>query len=234
MLYLFPNVLFEEQDHHDFFPTSVEKAVYSIRGLIAEDEKNARKFLKRFTFSDGRTFRDIPIKVLSEHTAAKEIPELIQMIKSEGDFGLITDCGLPCLADPGALLVAKAAEQNIKVKTFAGPSSIVMALQLSGFYAQQFTFLGYLPRDETQLVQKLKEIEKQASLGIVQLFIEAPYRNQKLLEMMIKTLAPHIKLCVACDLTHENEEVVTLSVAKWKGKDTIVYNKRQVVFLISK
>lgn len=118
MLYLFPNVLDETQSHQDFFPRSVDEHVSEIEGIIAESEKSARAFLKRFNFSGGRTFREIPIKLLNEHTTEMELKELLTPLIAKQKWGLISDCGLPCLADPGAKIVTLAHKNNIPVKTF--------------------------------------------------------------------------------------------------------------------
>ncbi|MBM3192197.1 MAG: SAM-dependent methyltransferase [Chlamydiae bacterium] len=233
MLYLFPNVLSEEQSHELFFPKSVDAHVTEIEGLIAESEKSARSFLKRFSFTRDRTFRDIPIKLLNEHTTEQELKELIALLMQKGPWGLISDCGLPCLADPGARLVALAHKRKISVKTFPGPSSIVMALMLSGLVVQSFTFHGYLPRELPQLQEALASIEKEViQKKRVQVFIEAPYRSEKLLHTLRETLAPDLLLSLACDLTLPTEEVLLLSIAEWRKKDLSSLNKRPSVFLV--
>jgi 16S rRNA (cytidine1402-2'-O)-methyltransferase len=235
MLYLFPNVLDESQSHEQFFPRTVGESVSEIEGIIAENEKSARAFLKRFTFSNGRSFREIPIKLLNEHTTEPELKELLTPLLEQKKWGLISDCGLPCLADPGARLVALAHKHGVAVKTFPGPSSIVMALMLSGLHSQQFTFHGYLPREVPLLIAKLKTMELDvAQRGMTQLFIEAPYRNQKLLEILIETLSSSLFLCVASDVSLETEKVITLPVFKWKTQDVAYYQKRPSVFLFGK
>lgn len=235
MLYLFPNVLDETQHHEDFFPRNVAQYVSEIDGIIAECEKSARAFLKRFTFSNGRTFREILIKLLNEHTSDVELKELLTPLLQKQKWGLISDCGLPCLADPGARLVALAHKHGIGLKTFSGPSSIVMALMLSGLHSQQFVFHGYLPREVPLLVKKLKTMELEVvSQGVTQVFIEAPYRNQKLLETLVETLPGSIFLCAASDMTLETEKVVTMPISKWKSQDLSYYQKKPTVFLFGK
>lgn len=235
MLYLFPNVLDETQNHQEFFPSTVDKHVAEIEGIIAESEKSARAFLKRFTFSRGRIFREIPIKLLNEHTSDSELKELLTPLLQNQKWGLISDCGLPCLADPGARLVALANKHEIPVKTLPGPSSIVMALMLSGLYSQSFTFHGYLPRETPLLVKKLKIMEQEVSQqGVTQMFIEAPYRNQKLLESLLETLSGSIFLCAASDISLETEKVITMPISKWKTQDLAYYHKRPAVFLFGK
>lgn len=235
MLYLFPNVLDESQNHKDYLSTLVDRAIEGIDGIIAESEKSARAFLKRFTFSRGRTFREIPIRLLNEHTTPQELKELMKPLLEKQVWGLISDCGLPCLADPGAALVALAHQNTIPVKTFSGPSSIVMALMLSGLYTQKFIFHGYLPREEPILIQKLKEMELDAMHHqTTQVFIEAPYRNQKLLTTLVDILSKDMVLSVACDMTLETEIVRSLSMAQWKKQDLGVFQKRPSVFLFGK
>ncbi len=233
MLYLFPNVLSEEQRHQDFFPVNVDESVSEIQGLIAEGEKNARAFLKRFTFSNGRTFRDIPIKLLNEHTTEVELKQLLEPLLKKEKWGLISDCGLPCLADPGARLVSLAHKQNIKVKAFPGPSAVVMALMLSGFVVQAFTFHGYLPRELPPLTQAISEMEKEIrERKRVQVFIEAPYRNQKLLETLLEKVPPSIMLSLVCDVTLPTEEVIVMPISQWKKREVASFNKRPAVFLL--
>jgi 16S rRNA (cytidine1402-2'-O)-methyltransferase len=234
MLYLFPNLLDETADHKLFLPASVDAAAYEIEGLIAEDEKNARKFLKRFTFSRGRTFRDIPIKLLNEHSTKEDLKELVALLKDSKPWGLTCDCGLPCIADPGADLVFLARKQKIDVKTFAGPSSVMMALQLSGIYSQKFTFSGYLPKEEQALLAAFKTMEKEIlEKNHVFVFIEAPYRSDKLLGQLL-CLKDSIVLSVACDLTMPTQEVITQSIAAWKKEQIARFHKRQVIFVLGK
>jgi 16S rRNA (cytidine1402-2'-O)-methyltransferase len=235
MLYLFPNVLEESQAHEEFFPATLGAYVGEIEGIIAESEKSARAFLKRFSFSKGRSFRDIPIKTLNEHTTPSELQALILPLLQKQTWGLISDCGLPCLADPGANMVLLAREKGVPVKAFPGPSSIVMALMLSGLSAQSFSFHGYLPRETPLLIKKLKVMELEAqSHQMTQVFIEAPYRNQKLLETLVDALSPSLFLCVACDLSLETEKVITLPVSQWKKQDLAYYQKKPCLFLFNK
>ena len=235
MLYLFPNVLDESQQHQAFFPHTVDACVAEIEGIIAESEKSARAFLKRFSFSQGRSFREIPIRLLNEHTTEEEVKELLIPLLRQEKWGLISDCGLPCLADPGAKLVALAHKNKIVVRTFPGPSSIVMALMLSGLYTQRFTFHGYLPREVPLLLKKLKSMELEVlHQDMTQVFIEAPYRNQKLLESLLDTLSPSLILSVACDLTLDTEKILSLPIQEWKRQNLEYYNKKPVVFLFGK
>lgn len=232
MLYLFPNLLADVEAHRAFLPASVDAAVAQITGLIAENEKEGRRFLRRFAFTPPKTFRDITIRLLNEHSTDRDKKELLEEIRKEGIWGLVSDCGMPCLADPGADLVLMAREQGIAVETFAGPSSIIFALVLSGLGGQHFTFHGYLPKEEASLVKELKRLEMLSlKEGSTHLFIETPYRNQRLLEKMLATLQEKTWLSIACDLTLESQSVQTKRIGNWK-KSIPNIDKRPAVFVL--
>lgn len=233
VLFLFPNLLDEEGDHTQVLPKSVDAAVSKIHGLIAESEKAARRFLRRFQFEAPKTFRDIPIQLLNEHTADRQIDELLDPILKGQCWGLISDCGMPCLADPGSNLVFKARQKGVAVETFAGPSSILIALALSGLGGQHFTFHGYLPKEEPVLIKAIQEMQKRSSLEkSTHLFIETPYRNQKLFAQLLKTLADNTLLCIATDLTAQRQEVATKTVREWKKSPMPEIDKRPTVFAL--
>jgi 16S rRNA (cytidine1402-2'-O)-methyltransferase len=231
-LYLFPNLLSDLEMHTHFLPSSVDAAVVQICGLIAESEKEGRRFLRRFSFKE-KTFRDIPIYSLNEHSSEQDKKKLMKKIKQGGKWGLVSDCGMPCLADPGADLVLMAREQGISVETFAGPSSLLFALILSGLGGQHFTFHGYLPKEEKLLVQELKRIENLSRQeGSTHLFIETPYRNRRLLEKIYGALAERTWLCVACDLTLASQFVQTWQLLDWKKRPVPELDKRPTVFVL--
>jgi 16S rRNA (cytidine1402-2'-O)-methyltransferase len=233
MLYLFPNLLADLESHAAHFPKSVDAAVAQICGLIAENEKEGRRFLRRFAFDAPKTFRDIPIRLLNQHSTEGDKKELLKEIKRGGKWGLVSDCGMPCLADPGADLVLMARENGIPVETFSGPSSILFALVLSGLGGQSFTFHGYLPKEENLLIQELKKIEKISSKEkSTHLFIETPYRNRRLLEHMFTVLEGQTFLCVACDLTLPSQFVQTLRIKDWNRNPFPDLDKRPAVFVL--
>ncbi|MCH9631432.1 MAG: Ribosomal RNA small subunit methyltransferase I [Chlamydiia bacterium] len=236
MLYIFPNLLDKEQESDEFLPMNLEAYVSKIDALVAESEKNARSFLKRFSYSDERSFRDIPIKLLNEHTNDEDFSELSDLLHKDKKVGLISDAGLACMADPGAKLVKAARDQNISVKTFSGPSSIIFALIYSGLNTQEFTFNGYLPRKDPELYHKLKAIDKDLqSSNHTHIFIEAPYRNEKLIESCVKNISKNVMLSVSCDLTLETESVITKPLSMWKqDKNLKRYHKRPCVFVLGK
>jgi 16S rRNA (cytidine1402-2'-O)-methyltransferase len=234
LLVLLPNVINDEEtDLNTFFPQEMIQFVSSIDGLIAESEKGGRSYLKRFPFPEGKTFRDIPIKVLSEHTKDHELTDLMGYVKT-GVWGLISDAGLPCLADPGARLVLLARKEGVDVRAHVGPSSIIMALMLSGLGAQKFSFEGYLPKDALDLTAKIKLLQQRAQKeGSTHVFIETPYRSIQLLEKLIATLDDKMKLSVSFDLTMPSQKVMTQTIKEWKRVAKIENQKPLCVFVLS-
>jgi len=232
-LLLLPNLLDEEGAAEAFLPASIFQAVPHIDGLIAESEKGGRKFLKRFTFPAPKTFRDVPIALLNEHTTGKELERLLSPLIKGECWGVVSDCGLLCLADPGAKLVQSARQLGIEMEAFVGPSAIIMALLLSGFSGQSFAFHGYLEREASKLKGQIQLLEKRAQQEkSTQIFIEAPYRNQKLLEYLLAVLQDKTRLCFACDLTMSSQEVFVKTVAAWKKATLPFLDKRPAVFLV--
>jgi 16S rRNA (cytidine1402-2'-O)-methyltransferase len=233
MLYLFPNLLAEHVSHAAFFPVSVDAAVSRITALIAENEKEGRHFLRRFSFESPKTFRDIPIHLLNEHSSEADKKRLFGWIREGGIWGLVSDCGMPCLADPGADLVLLCRTQGVAVETFAGPSSILFALVLSGLGGQHFTFHGYLPKEEGELLQKLRGIEKLSRQEkSTHLFMETPYRNLKLFEKVVATLDDRTWLGIACSLTAPDQLVQTRRIGEWKRLPLPAIDKRPAMFIL--
>jgi len=221
MLILLPNLLEETLSPERFLPATLGATIKLIQGLIAESEKAGRRYLRKFLSHDEMAA--LPIRLLNEHT--KDLTQLLEPLHDQ-TWGLISDAGLPCLADPGADLVWQARQQGIAIETHAGPSSIIFALQLSGFPAQRFAFHGYLSRDNPDI----KGLEKRSKAeNATQVFIEAPYRSAKLLEALLTTLAPTTRLCAAASLTTPHERVISQTVAKWPK---VELGKEPVVFLI--
>jgi len=228
-LLLLPNSLAEEISPDIFSPEMAEK-ISHIDGLIAESERRARRFLKCFSYSKERSFRDIPIRLLNEHT--KDLEELLQPLQSGETWGLISDGGLPCLADPGANLVAKARRKSIEIEVFPGPSSMIYTLMLSGFPAQSFAFHGYFPKDKEKrerLVIKLtrRSLEERAP----QIFIEAPYRCHHRLQELVLLLPDNALLCIGCDIMEPTQSVMSLPIHKWKKIALPDVRKRPTVFI---
>ncbi len=223
MLILLPNVLDEEQADKSLLPPILEEIVPKLDGIIAEREKGARRFLKRYIPELNK-----PILTLSEHTT--DLDELIEPLKAGETWGLISDCGLPILADPGAALVTRLHKLGIKVAACPGPSSIFLALMLSGLSGQKFAFHGYLPREEGELKREVSRLAARAKAeGETQIAIETPYRTEKLLAFLLKTLPKEAHLCVAWNLTMESEGVISKKVKEWKGYPSL--KKTPAVFL---
>lgn len=234
-LVLLPNVLNEEEtETASCFTQSVISLVPTLDGLIAESEKGGRAFLKRFSYPEGKSFRDIPIQVLSEHTKEKEFAELLAPIKRGQRWGLVSDAGLPCLADPGAKLVYLARQSSVDVEAHMGPSSIILALMLSGLGAQKFTFEGYLPKEGSELSLMIKQIQQRAMKeGSTHIFIETPYRVDQMVEKLIATLDEKMKLSLSVDLTLPTQRVITKTVKEWKKTPKPAIGKRLAVFVVS-
>ena len=233
-LILLPNVLNDEQPTIDScFTADVIILVPKLDGLIAESEKGGRHYLKRFSFPEGKTFRDIPIKLLSEHTKESEFLELLMPIMQGQVWGLVSDAGLPCLADPGAKLVFLARQKGVDIEAHMGPSSIVLALMLSGLGAQKFCFEGYLPKEASELTGAIKQLEQRAIKEVsTHIFIETPYRSQQMLEKLISILQEKMKLSVSLDLTLPSQLVMTKTIKEWRKDPKVDIQKRLAVFVI--
>ncbi len=233
MIYILPNVLGDTEEHSDVLPISVDKAVSTLDHLIAESEKAGRRFLKRFAYETPKTFRDIPIHLLNEHTTPQQREELLQQVVKGQKWGLISDCGMPCLADPGEDFILHARQRGVEINAFAGPSSIMLALVLSGLGGQRFTFHGYLHREEAVRIKEIKQMEMSSCKErIVYLFIETPYRNEKLFEQLLQHLEEKTWLSVAAELTLPTQWVKTEKVAQWKKAKPPALDKRPTVFCI--
>jgi len=228
-LYLLPNTLGDVAPEA-VIPAGALDRARSLDYLIAEDPKAARAFLKRI--APTRPLQSIRVERLDHNTRPIDIPALLEPLVDGRNAGLLSEAGLPAVADPGAGLVRLAHEQNIRVVPLSGPSSIVLALAASGLDGQRFAFHGYLPIAEAELVSTLKECERQSrKLRQTQIFIETPYRNDRTLAAMLRTLAPATLVCVAADLTLESEAVKTRPVVAWR-KETPQLKGRPTVFLL--
>jgi 16S rRNA (cytidine1402-2'-O)-methyltransferase len=229
-LILLPNLLDDEADISLHLPAATGQTVASLQGLIAESEKAARRYLRRFLSHEKMAA--LPLQTLNEHSPITQVDLLLEPILRGETWGLISDAGLSCIADPGSDLVAKAQKKGVLVQTLAGPSSILMALQLSGFTGQHFAFHGYLPREASLLEKQILELEKRSRLdSSSQIWIEAPYRSAKLLDCLKALLQPSTRLCVAVQLTSPHQRCVSLPIADWR-KFSFPLEKEPAVFLI--
>lgn len=229
-LLLLPNLLGDVKHHELFLPASVDNAVSGIDGLIAENPTEGRRFLSRF--KTKKPAHDIPIAVFDKNTPDADIDFLLEPIRKGERWGFISDAGLPCIADPGAKLVRRARGSGISIQAFVGPSSITLALMLSGLTGQNFHFLGYLDREEDKRKKQMKDLEKRSKLEqTTMIAIETPYRNQVLLEALVGSLDDSTSLCVAWDLTLPTQGVVSQKVSLWKKSPLPNLDKRTAIFL---
>lgn len=231
-LYIIPVTLGEEVDPSTTLPASVFKVIGNLTVFVVENIRTARRFLRKAGFD--KPFEGVIFYEIDKHSASQDFATLIQMLKEGKPVGLLSEAGAPCVADPGADIVKICHENNIAVFPLTGPSSVLLALMGSGFNGQNFAFHGYLPIENVALRKKLKEMEMAIyQHDQTQIFIETPYRNQKLLETILTTCAGNTALCLATELTTENEMIKTRTLANWR-KMSANFNKRPTVFLIYK
>ena len=229
VLYLVPATL-GSSDTRNTIPEGIGSIVSSLDVFIVENLRSARRYLKllnRNVDIDTLTFYE-----LNEHTSGDVIPSYLEPCLHGKDTGVISEAGVPAVADPGAAVVRLAHEKGIRVVPLTGPSSILLALMASGLNGQHFTFHGYLPVKKNERIRKIRELEDIAGrTGATQLFIEAPYRNDGLLEDLLATCNPSTLLCIAADLTLESELVLTLPIGQWKKRIPKLH-KRPAIFLM--
>jgi 16S rRNA (cytidine1402-2'-O)-methyltransferase len=229
-IYLIPSALSE--DNSKVLPQNAIDIVNSLNEFIVENERTARHFLKGIGIQ--APLQSLQLHLLNEHTNSKDIFKLLEPVLSGKNVGLLSEAGTPAVADPGSDLIRSAHEKGIEVIPLIGPSSIIMALMASGLNGQSFSFIGYLPKEKNERIKNLKELEKQSlSKNQTQIFIEAPYRNQHLLEDILSTCEKRTALCIACNITANDEFIKTKTIEEWKKRIPVI-NKRPTVFLIGK
>lgn len=227
-LYLIP-VMLSDEPLEKVLPAHNLAIVRGIRHFIVENVRSARRFLKKCDKSidiDSLTFY-----VLDEHTRPEEMTGYLDPLAEGLPMGVISEAGCPAVADPGADVVAMAHSRGLKVVPLVGPSSILLALMASGFNGQSFAFQGYLPIDAGKRGRKLREMERAIHDGQTQIFIETPYRNNRLIAELGNAVRGDLRLCVACDITGAGESIVTRTVREW-GKAEYDYDKRPAIFLL--
>lgn len=225
-LYLIPNLLGLSSKYK--LPKSQKILIEKIQYYIFENQKPGRAFIKKICPDKKQS--ELIVNILNKRTSSDSIKTFLNPCLNGYDVGLISDAGCPGIADPGAVIVCQAHKLNIKIIPLVGPSSIFLALMASGMNGQEFKFNGYLPIDKTKRKEKIKLLEKK-SLLTTQLFMETPYRNDNLLNDLIKFLKPSTKLCIACDITLESELIKSDTISNWK-KEKYSFNKRPSIFLI--
>ena len=228
-LYLIPSPL-GENEPAEVIPAPVLDKLRTLGTFVVEELRTARRYLSRAGLKGH--IDALEFHVLNEHTPESEVEAMAALFEDGRDVGLITEAGLPAVADPGAALVALCHRRGIRVVPFVGPSSLMMALMASGLNGQSFAFQGYLPAKTDERRAAIKSIEKQsAAHHQTPIFIETPYRNDAMLEDLLRICAPATRLCIAADITMPDETILTRSVAQWR-KDPITLGKRPCVFLI--
>ncbi|MBS5980435.1 MAG: SAM-dependent methyltransferase [Dysgonomonas mossii] len=230
-LYLIP-VTLGETSVEQVLPTYNKEIILQIKYFIVENIRSARRFLKKVESSiniDELTFYE-----LNKHTKPEDIENYLNPMVNGFHVGIISEAGCPAIADPGSDIVAIAQKKNYKVVPLVGPSSILLSLMASGFNGQGFAFHGYLPIEGSERIRKIKQLENLIHHEHqTQIFIETPYRNQKLVEDIIKHCTPSTKLCIAMNITCENEYIRTLSVKQW-AKQLPDMAKQLCIFLLYK
>ena len=228
-LYLIPSPL-GDNDPAEVIPEPVIRTACSLRRFVVEESRTARRFLSRYGLRGH--IDELELHELNEHTAPAEVEAMASLFE-DGDVGLMTEAGLPAVADPGAALVALCHRRGIEVVPMVGPSSLMLALMASGLNGQSFAFRGYLPAKTDERRSALKTVEKQsAALNQTQIFIETPYRSDALLSDMVAGLAPSTRVCIAADLTLPTQTIRTMSVSGWRKQSGFAIGKRPCVFLL--
>ncbi|VXB57295.1 conserved hypothetical protein [Flavobacterium sp. 9R] len=230
-LYLIPTTM-GDCDPMDVLPQTIKRSIDFIDHYIVENEKTARKSIK--IVQPEKKQSELVLFTLNKHTENKEHLAMIKPLLEGKNMGLMSEAGCPGVADPGAVIVKIAHDKGIQVVPLVGPSSILLALMASGMNGQSFTFNGYLPIEKEEKKSALKFLEKLSlDKNQSQIFIETPYRNNKLLEDLIQILHPETHLCVATDITLPTEYIKTKKIAAWK-KEKVDLHKRPTIFIVHK
>lgn len=228
-VFLIPNFL-GESSVGMILPNQVIETVRLLNHFIVENEKSARKFIKRI--APEKSQQELVFFTINKHTEPSELPSFLEPCLSGFSMGIISEAGCPGIADPGAEIVKIAHRKQIKVVPLVGPSSILLAMMASGLNGQSFAFNGYLPIDKLNRKKMLKSLEKKAiESNQTQIFIETPYRNDKMFADLIEILNSTTMLCIACDINLETEEIKTQTIAQWK-KEKVSFQKRPAIFII--
>ncbi len=212
-------------------PSKVLEITLRLRYFAVEDIRSARRYLRALDSNfpiDDTTFYE-----LSEHTTIEDVDKYLLQVRTGFDLGIMSEAGLPGIADPGAALTRAAHLNNIKVIPLSGPSSILLALIASGMNGQNFAFHGYLPVKSYELQKKLIEIERRSQSGETQIFMETPYRNQRMFDSIISTCKPGSLLCIAADISLPSEEIHTTTISEWRRNPPALKN-RPAIFLLGR
>ena len=228
-LYLIPTTL-GDNEPLEVLPISVKKIVEQLNYFIVENDKSARRFIKKITPKKSQP--NLKLSILDKFTSELESRAYLDVCLQGVSIGLLSEAGVPAIADPGANIVMQAHQKNIKVVPLVGPSSITLAMMSSGLNGQNFAFNGYLPIDKLERKKAIKDLEKLSKAkNQSQLFIETPYRNDKLVADLLTTLSPSTYVCIAADITLATEFIKTRTVEDWK-KQSVNLHKRPCIFII--
>ncbi|MBN1924628.1 MAG: SAM-dependent methyltransferase [Prolixibacteraceae bacterium] len=229
---LVPTTLGDENPYN-VLPSDIKQVVSSIKYYFVENTRTARRFLKKIDIEiniDDRMFFEI-----NKRTRRDEMEKFMQHALKGDDIAVISEAGCPGIADPGADVVKLAHQKNLTVKPLVGPSSILLSLMASGMNGQSFSFVGYIPIKQPSRSKTLHHMQQQAlKYDQTQILIETPYRNNALIEELLKTLNNETRLCIACDLTLETEYIKTHAIKDWKKQLLPDLHKRPAIFLIGK
>ncbi len=228
-LYLIPTVLAENTEERTL-PTPIYQAIRDINIFIVENVRTCRRLIKKiYTKKD---IDSVTLYSYGKHDTINLEQDFLRHILNGNNVGLLSEAGLPCIADPGSKIVEYAHDFQIDIVPFVGPSSILLALMASGLNGQNFAFIGYLPIDNSERIKSLRRLESlKNKSGQTQIFIETPYRNTKLFETILKSCHNNTKLCIASNITSTKEEIKTKTIAEWK-QTKINIHKQPAIFLI--
>jgi len=229
-LYLFPVPLSDTSSIADVLPPGNAVLLRAIRHFIVENVRSARRFMKKV--DPAIDINAITFTVLDEHTPPGDVEAMLAPLAAGEPMGVISEAGCPAVADPGADAVAVAQRKGLKVVPLVGPSSILTALMGSGFNGQSFAFNGYLPIEPSRRAARLREMERRIGKERqTQIFIETPYRNNRLISELCRSLPPGMLLCVASDITGERESIITRPLSRW-ARESYNYDKTPTIFLL--
>ena len=231
-LYLIPTTLGDFNTADKVLPNYNIIVTHKIKIFIVEQVRTARRFLKKIKHPveiDNMTFLE-----LNKHTDYSKVSHYLDSIKLGESIGLLSEAGTPCIADPGSVIVKQAHEKSVKVFPLVGPNSIILSLMASGFNGQNFSFHGYLPVEKNLRVKSLQKLESLCSIDKqTQIFIETPYRNSSLFSSILKHCNSNTYLCIASNISLDNQYIRTLSISQWK-KEKVDLDKKPTIFLLSK
>lgn len=230
-LYLIPTTL-GEREPLEVMPLSVKKIIEQVDYYIVENQKSARRFIKKI--SPKKSQPDLQLMPLDKYADPQETLRYLDVCERGNHVGLLSEAGVPAIADPGAGIVALAHQKGIQVVPLVGPSSILLAMMSSGMNGQNFAFNGYLPIEKSDRKKAIKQLERLSQENKqAQIFIETPYRNDKMMAELLASLTPTTRLCIAADITLPTEFIKTLTVNEWKANRPELH-KRPTIFIVQK